>query len=331
VFLPVSGPFSSKKLLVEAALEAQTLGFDSVVVHDRVVQTTELHTQNVDTGSVEAARSEQAPIALDSLTTLAYLSGIAEQVEMCVSALVLPARHPLLVAKQVASVDHLSGGRLILGVCKGQRRIRSTFDSLSLPFEKRWSLFKEYVEALRELLTKDQASFNGKYVSFSDIEIYPRPKRPRILMGVGISPEGIKSAASLGDGWLPGHRPPDEVEYGIKSISAERRRIGLSRGAYEVGLNLYTGVAKTQEKAVKMASGTVLARARLGTFPGSEPDVVHRRALVGSPDYIIERVEQYEKAGVHEIFHMVVHDTKEGLAKSMKILSNEVLPSFKSH
>jgi alkanesulfonate monooxygenase SsuD/methylene tetrahydromethanopterin reductase-like flavin-dependent oxidoreductase (luciferase family) len=250
--------------------------------------------------------------------------------ELGLSALVLPLRHPVLVAKQAATLDIISDGKLILGVCKGSRVIKSSFDALGVPYEKRWSIFKEYLAALRELFTTSPASFDGKYVRFSDIELYPKPRKSRILLGVGMTPEGIKASATLGDGWLPGHRPPDEISQGILRIRSERKKVGLSMDHYEVGLNLYTAIANSREEAIKKASGTVTWRARLGSFPGAESDVVERRALVGSTDYIISRIEQYREAGLDEIFHMIVANTFEEFKESMRLLSRDVLPSFRS-
>ncbi len=129
--LPNSGPLATRKNIVEVADSAERLGFESVWVHDHILWGTEQHRTHLSAGSAEALDESQKPNFYESITTLSYIAGRTSNVKLGIAVLVLPLRNPLVVAKQLANVDVLSEGRLIVGVAPGAPSItRHEFEAV---------------------------------------------------------------------------------------------------------------------------------------------------------------------------------------------------------
>ena len=165
---------------------------------------------------------------LDPLIGLSFAAAATSTIELATGVLLLPEHNPVLVAKQAATLDRLSGGRLTLGIGVGWSK--EEFDALGVPFQRRGARTLQYVAAMRELWRKDIASFDGDFVSFDSIRVNPKPVRDRsipIVFG-GNSDAALRRVASVGDGWygfnLAG---PDEVADRIaflRSACAESER-----------------------------------------------------------------------------------------------------------
>jgi len=138
---------------------------------------------------------------LDPLIALSFAAAATSTIRLATGVLLLPEHSPLLLAKQVASLDVLSRGRLSLGVGVGWSR--KEFDALGVPFERRGARADEYLAAMRTVWRDDVASFAGEFVSFVDVRVNPRPVRDRripIVVG-GNSDAALRRAARLADGW----------------------------------------------------------------------------------------------------------------------------------
>ncbi len=201
-FLPISGRAASPETLRESAQMAEALGFDSVWTADRIIIPWEIKT------SYPYAIGEQFFVPPDRpffepLTCLAFLAGCTEKVSLGMSVLVLPYRHPLYWAKVATTIDHLSKGRLILGVGVGW--MAEEFEALGIPFKHRAKLSHEQLEVVDRLWKEEKASFKGRYYRFAEIGFYPKPfQQPGIPIWVG--GEGIQAqrrAATYGDAWFP--------------------------------------------------------------------------------------------------------------------------------
>jgi probable F420-dependent oxidoreductase len=139
----------------------------------------------------------------DPFTTLGWLAGLTRRVELGFTVIVLPYRHPLETARMAATLDRISGGRLIFGIGVGWAR--QEFEVLGLPFEKRGAMTDDYLEALKAAWTQDVASYQGRFVSFKDIYTAPRPRQhphPPIWVG-GSSEAALRRAVRHGDAWHP--------------------------------------------------------------------------------------------------------------------------------
>jgi probable F420-dependent oxidoreductase len=138
---------------------------------------------------------------LDPAVALAYAAAVTERIGLGTGIIILPQRNPLVLAKEMASLDVLSGGRLMLGVGVGY--LQPEFDALGIPMEDRARRSVEYIEAMRAIWSMDQPAYQGRYVSFSGVQANPRPLQqpgPPIVMG-GRSAPALRRAVTMCEGW----------------------------------------------------------------------------------------------------------------------------------
>ena len=135
------------------------------------------------------------------MTALTWVAAHTTTITIGAGVLIVPLHHPALLAKQVASVDVFSKGRLIVGVAAGY--VAAEYEAMGVPFSDRGARLDEYMSAMRALWTMDQPSFHGQYVSFDDVDAYPRPvskPTPPIVFG-GTSRAAFRRAVTSGHGW----------------------------------------------------------------------------------------------------------------------------------
>lgn len=164
---------------------------------------------------------------LDPMITLSFAAAASSHIGIATGVLLLPEHNPVVVAKQAASLDRLSGGRLTLGVGVGWSK--DEFDALGVPFEHRAARTAEYVAAMRTLWRDDVASFDGRFVAFEAIRVNPKPVRDRripIVLG-GNSDAALRRVTAWGDGWYG---------FNLDGVAAVRERIDrLDRMCVESG------------------------------------------------------------------------------------------------
>ncbi|MHB8466588.1 MAG: TIGR03619 family F420-dependent LLM class oxidoreductase [Acidimicrobiales bacterium] len=180
----------------------------------------------------------------DPIATLGLLAGVTTNARLLSHIAVLPFRHPLLWAKAFATLDHLSKGRVIIGV--GTGHVVEEFAQLGVPFERRGRLLDEGIDALNALMSEEFATFSGPTWSFDDAGQRPRPvqqPRPPIWVG-GSSPAAIRRAAERGDGWVPQGTPRAKLPEQIADLRAWRDKAGRGDEPIDIGANcefLYIG------------------------------------------------------------------------------------------
>lgn len=160
----------------------------------------------------------------DTVATLGLLAGVTATTRLLSHIAVLPLRHPLVSAKAFATLDHLSGGRLIIGV--GAGHVPEEFAQLGVDFSRRGALLDEAIDALSAALSAEFPVFSGPTWSFADAGQSPRPvqtPRPPIWVG-GSSPAAIRRAAVKGDGWLPQGTPRAKMPEQIGMLRSEREK-----------------------------------------------------------------------------------------------------------
>ena len=180
---------------------AEAAGFDSVVAVDHVV------IPGSYTSTYPYAASGRLPGDVtaslpDPLIWMAAAMAVTTRLRFMTGVIILPLRHPMVLAKQVATLDHMSGGRIELGIGVGW--LKEEFEALGIPFEKRGKRTDEYVAAMRALWAKDGASFSGEFVNFHDVSSNPKPVRGGVPIVIGGHSEAAaKRAGRLGDGFFP--------------------------------------------------------------------------------------------------------------------------------
>lgn len=237
----------------------------------------------------------------DPVATLAYLAAVTERVRLLSHVAVVGLRHPLLTAKQYATLDHLSGGRLILGV--GAGHVREEFETLGVDFDRRGAALDECVDALRAALGPDEfPSHHGKLYDFEDLGQRPRPAQDRVPLWVGgSSPAAVRRAAVRGDGWLPQGDPRDRLPAQIARLRRLREEAGAT-GPFTIGAitePLYVG----------------------------DPDwEVGRRTVTGGPAAIAGSLRAYRAMGVDQIQVRFRSRGRSELVDQMEAFGAEVGP-----
>jgi len=210
------GSGADRAVIDAVASAADSRGFATLWAGEHVVM--------VDRSASRYPYSDDGVIAvpaqadwLDPMIALGFAAAASTRITVATGVLLLPEHNPVIVAKQAASLDRLSGGRLTLGVGVGWSR--EEFDALGVPFEHRAARTAEYVASMRTLWRDDVASFDGKFVSFDSIRVNPKPARDRripIVVG-GNSDAALRRVVDWGDGWYA---------FNLDGVTEVRERVG---------------------------------------------------------------------------------------------------------
>jgi probable F420-dependent oxidoreductase len=183
-------PEASSGEILRVAKTADQAGWDWLTISEHLVIPREM-------------ADVMGPRFPEAISAAAVLAGATQRIKILTYVLVLPYRNPVMLAKQVSTLDFLSAGRIILGTAVGH--LEREFRVLSVPFEERGAMTDEYLRAIKELWTSPEPSFQGRYVEFENVVFDPKPVQkphPPILIGGNTRP-ALRRAAALGDGWLP--------------------------------------------------------------------------------------------------------------------------------
>ena len=206
VCLPQYGREVTLDDLRAVASDAEAMGFGSVWVSDHIV-------------TPEHFRRNLGPIFFDAFVVLSHVSALTERVRLGTTVMVTPYRNPLVAAKMIATLDALSGGRVILGI--GAGGAPDEFAALGVPESQRGSRTDEYLAAMIELWTSDPSSFQGRHVSFEGVRFAPKPVQkphPAIWVG-GRSDAALRRAVRLGQAWHPTGMAPDALRERMERLA----------------------------------------------------------------------------------------------------------------
>ena len=285
--VPYAGPAEA----VDMALAAERLGFDSVWGNDHV-------------STQRYVREEFAdpPRFYDPLTFLTFVAARTTTLRLASAIMVMPFRHPVVAAKQLATLDQLSGGRVIAGV--GIGAYREEFEAMWPDRAMHRGRFAvEYIDSLRALFTERRASRTGEYLSFDDVESYPKPVQQPLPILSGGNSEGVRRRAALQcDGWIPAMLSPQEIATGMAEISELAHGAGRDLTGFDVAPQLAVSIGTTREQALEAFHRSQLASHMRSlsttTLKGQQDGDVVSRNLIGTPEQIGEQVAAYAEAGV---------------------------------
>ena len=240
--LPNSGPLAVDPGIPRLARTLEEAGFDSLWVADHVVLPRVMESRYPFAADGRATWPTDTPY-FDSLVALALAAAVTERVGLGTGVLVLPQRQPVVTAKQVASIDAASGGRLSLGVGAGW--LEEEFDALNVPFDTRGSRLEEWVALLRACWTGTPEPFTGRHYTLPpDILCLPAPPhRIPVLVG-GHTKPAVRRATTIGDGWL-GQQSLAELDTG--EIRAVR-----DAGARQIVLRIVEAAGRGAELASRL-------------------------------------------------------------------------------
>jgi probable F420-dependent oxidoreductase len=236
----------------------------------------------------------------EPLTVLGFVAARTSRVRLGTSVLVLPYHNAVRLAKTAATLDVLSGGRLVMGV--GVGLIQQEMEAMGSAYTQRGAITDESIAVMRALWTQDEPRFEGKHYRFAGMRFSPKPlQKPSIPIVIGgVSRAAIRRAARLGDGWQPLGMSPEALGQGMATLREEARACG--RDASKIPISIAMSMAK----------------ARAG-----------RHALGTTPDEIIKNAESYARVGVETlVISANTGDPNEARA-ALEMVAREVLPAVR--
>lgn len=234
-----TGPFADGQGAVEFARAAEPAGFESVWTVEHVIVPSGYQSTYPYSPTGKMPGPEESPIP-DPLIWLSFVAAATETIRLATGILILPQRNPVVLAKELATLDAMSGGRVDLGIGVGW--LEEEFDAIGVPFAERGARTDDHVAALRALWTQDKASHHSDFTSFTDCILRPRPAQGTIPIHVGgHTPAAARRAGRLGDGFFPGRGDHGELRDLIEIARTSATEAGRDPGAIEVTAGAYSG------------------------------------------------------------------------------------------
>jgi probable F420-dependent oxidoreductase len=211
------------------AQRAEALGFESFWVPEHPI--IPVQTSSPYRGSPDGRIPESYSRIVDPFVALARASAATQTIKLGTGICLVPERSPLLLAKEIATLDRCSGGRFLFGIGAGW--LKEETEIMGGDFAHRWTQTREAILAMKELWTKDAAEFHGRYYDFPPVRSFPKPAQrphPPILVG-GNAPNVLKRVVAWGDGWMPGRVSVEDIRRGcaaLRELAAQAGRDPMS-------------------------------------------------------------------------------------------------------
>jgi probable F420-dependent oxidoreductase len=313
--IPTRGPLATRDAIETLVRRAEELGFAHLSLSDHVVvpRSIESRYPYSESGAWPGAASGEC---LEQFTLLAHLAAISSKARLITAVAVIPYRGAVHTAKIAATIDVLSGGRMVLGAGAGW--LKEEFEALGAPpFEERGRVTDEYLQAFKILWTEDDPRFEGRHVRFANISFLPKPVQkphPPIWVG-GESPPALRRTVGYGDAWFPiGNNPRHPLDTvarfkaGLEKLHQVAEQNG--RDPKTIGLAYYAGWFDEAKPAVRLEGG-------------------ERHIMTGSPAEIAEDITALGELGVTDFVLNFQRDTLEKSLASMEHFVAEIRPLTK--
>jgi probable F420-dependent oxidoreductase len=306
---PTSGPLIAPDSLVRIATEAEQIGFDYVTVSDHIMIPTAIASRYPYSESGEFP-SGAAAERLEQLTAATFIAASTSKLRIVTSVMVVPHRPAVLTAKILATLDHLSRGRLTLGIGAGW--CEEEFVAIGAPaFAERGAVTDEWMAVCRELWTAEHPRFNGTYVKFSEVLFPPKPvQRPIPIWVGGESGPALRRTAAYGDAWYPiGTNPQFPMD------TLTRYKAGIAR------------LRAMTEKAGRDPSAVGLAY-RVSSNPEAQPKGMvdgERKLFTGGPADYASDIRALAAVGVSAFDFGLFGPTLAATLDNMRRFRDEVV------
>ncbi len=309
VFVPVS--FAGPEEIVKMAVRAEALGYHAVWATDFISATPDY----------PMPKEATPPDWYEPLLSLAACAMRTERLKLGVGVVLVPYREPVILAKQVATLDRFCGGRLLLGV--GTGAYRQEFEAVMPRLAKahRGRMFDEYLEVLGLLLGEGEVSFEGEYAHVRGVELFPKPvQSPVPLYFPGKTPATFARVAKWGNGLLvPLAMATDRME----TLGALLEERGRSLDEIDVVAAVDLSLAETHEAAVALYLGTRAGEFALRRQPEAQ---ALSENWVGTPDAVLERIDAAIALGItHFRLSNIAADSFDSMIQQMEMFAEEVM------
>jgi probable F420-dependent oxidoreductase len=242
---------------------------------------------------------------LEAVTTLAFVAAVTTTIRVATSVLVIPYRNPIHLAKELATVDRLSDGRLTVGLASGW--LESEFRVLGAPWERRGEYTDEAIRLMRTLWRTETPEFKGEFFSISGMRFGPRPSSGTIPIWIGgLSKRAVRRAIELGDGWHGSRLRPHEVAERLGWLREIAQRTGRSLSGFALSHRLYIGFADRWTETGGYIEG-----------------------ILATPEALADYLNQYAELGIEELLITPLAADKDALREFLDRFEREVRPRLK--
>jgi probable F420-dependent oxidoreductase len=281
------------------------------------------------------------PNMYDTIVSMTWVAAATRRIRITPSTIVLPLHEPILLSRQIATLDQFSEGRITLGIGLGGGK--EEFARLHAGVPNRSRLMEEYMEAIDRLWTDRNASYSGKYVQFTDVETFPKPaQNPLPVFRAGHGEEVFKWIARHGHGWIDSQFTPEEMAGYVQRLQALTSEAGRDPQTLEIARQWYVSIGETEEKAQANFAASVPPATRQGVTrpasetgagqgPGGQPPraaTSAERSLIGTPDQIMKRLRDYVDVGVTEMCVIFYSPTVEAMEHQTRLFAKEVIANW---
>lgn len=290
--IPHYGVPASKKAISDFCKLAEQLMFDSVWTTDHL--------------AVSRKYADPYGNIFESLVTLTFAAAATQHIKLGTSIIVLPMRDPILFAKQVASADALSDGRMILGLGAGW--MEDEFATFKSNYSERGKIMDEQIRLLRVLWTEDEPRFDGRFFRVTDAVTLPKPVQkngPPIWIG-GSSSAALRRVARLGDGWHPVGLSPDEIVAGKRTLES------FTKGDRDIVITARLPVEISESAPTTYAQSSGEQAYMLG----------------GSRQQIVKELEAFREAGLDHLVCFFGNKPYEFVDSQARQFAKDIIPSF---
>jgi probable F420-dependent oxidoreductase len=285
IHLPQMGGGTAEEI-ARVAMRAEQTGYNSLWVSDHLLVP-------------ESGGTLPAIEIMDPIPTLAYVAALTKTIRLATSVLVVPYRNPIHLGKELATLDRLSNGRLIVGAASGW--LEAEFNALGVPYAKRGLITDEAIRLWRELWSNPTPNFSGEFTQLSGMHFGPRPAAGNIPVIVGgLSKRACRRAVELGDGWHGSRMKPEEVAIRLGWIKEIAARTGRSLAGFSLSHRVYIGFAERWTETGGYVQG-----------------------IMAPPRELADYLMRYEALGIEEILVTPI-GADRGLEKFLDRFDSEV-------
>jgi len=291
IALPILANIDVKDQL-QIAIKAEELGFKSVWASDHIVIPKEW-------------KGRFSDIFPDPFIILTAISQNTKKIKIGTSAIILPYRNPIIVAKMCSTLDHFCDGRLTCTVAPGW--MKEEFDVLNISYDGRIDKTVEYIKVLKSLWEDDPTDFKGNFYSFNDVSFQPKPIQKHLPVWMGGNHEkAIQRSIDYADGWQPIWFSSDELEIKMKYLKQY-----------------------AEEKERNLDNFSISLRNRIRITQKSDKNSEHPpTALIGEKNEVYDKILSYRRLDIKEVVLDFITPDKEEIIETLEMLGNELIPEL---
>tara|TARA_B100000282_G_scaffold114822_1_gene81598 strand:+ start:2940 stop:3830 length:891 start_codon:yes stop_codon:yes gene_type:complete len=278
---------------LKIAIKAEQLGFKSVWASDHIIIPQEW-------------KGRFSDIFPDPFIMLTAISQNTSKITLGTSAIILPYRNPIIVAKMLSTLDNLCNGRLICTVAPGW--MKEEFDILGVPYEGRIPKTEEFIKILKNLWSENPDPFEGEFYTFKNVSFQPKPLQDKLQIWMGGNADGaIQRAVEYADGWQPIWFSPEELQNKILFLEkyADEKKVNINREIYNISLRNRILITADKDN-------------------GNNPDT----ALIGQKNEVFDKILAYRDLRIKEVVLDFISPNIDEILETMEIVGKELIPEL---